>query len=99
MSTLPKEALREMIKEGNLKTTEDLHEYLKELFKDSLQEMLESELEVELGYSKGDTDNKDTENRRNGYSKKTVKTQYGSIPLDIPRDREAVLLKAFAQER
>ena len=89
MSTLPKEALREMIKEGNLKTTEDLHEYLKELFKDSLQEMLESELEVELGYSKGDTDNKDTENRRNGYSKKTVKTQYGSIPLDIPRDRES----------
>lgn len=26
--------------------------------------------------------------RRNGYSDKTVKTQYGEIPLKIPRDRE-----------
>ena len=30
MSTLPKEILREMINDGNLKTANDLHSYLKE---------------------------------------------------------------------
>ncbi|WP_156456282.1 IS256 family transposase, partial [Abyssisolibacter fermentans] len=87
MSTLPKEVLREMITQGNLKTAGDLHSYLKDMFKDALQEMLEAELEVELGYSKGDKKNKQTKNRRNGYTEKTVKTQYGELPLEVPRDR------------
>ena len=43
---------------------------------------------LELGYEKGDSLNKNTENRRNGYSKKTVKSQFGNIELDIPRDRD-----------
>lgn len=77
-----------MINEGNLKTAGDLHLYLKDMFKDALQEMLEAELEIELGYSKGDKKNKNTDNRRNGYSQKTVKTEFGEIPLEIPRDRE-----------
>ncbi|SHJ33122.1 hypothetical protein [Lutispora thermophila] len=34
MLTLPREVLREMIKEGNLKTAYDLHSYLKDIFKD-----------------------------------------------------------------
>ena len=88
MSTARKEFLRNMINEGNLKTAGDLHLYLKDMFKDALQEMLEAELEIELGYSKGDKKNKNTDNRRNGYSQKTVKTEFGEIPLEIPRDRE-----------
>jgi len=87
MSTLPKEVLRNMISDGNLETAGDLHSYLKDMFKDVLQEMLEAELEAELGYSKGDKKNKQTDNRRNGYTQKTVKTQYGEIPLEVPRDR------------
>lgn len=87
MSTMPKEVLREMITEGNLKTAGDLQSYLKNMFKDALQEMLEAELEVELGYSKGDKKNKQTDNRRNGYSEKVVKTQFGELPIEVPRDR------------
>lgn len=87
MSTLSKEVLREMIKGGNLKTAGDLHMYLKEMFKDALQEMLEAELEMQLGYAKGDKRNKQTDNRRNGYTDKTVKTQFGEMPIEVPRDR------------
>ncbi|SDX90583.1 IS256 family transposase [Tepidimicrobium xylanilyticum] len=87
MATLPKEVLRNMIVDGDLKTVNDLHTYLKEMFKDALQEMLEAELEVELGYVKGDKKNKNTDNRRNGTTKKTVSTRFGEIELDIPRDR------------
>ena len=77
-----------MINDGNLKTAGDLHSYLKDMFKDALQEMLEAELEVELGYSKGDKKNKQTDNRRNGYTEKNVKTQFGEFPIEIPRDRK-----------
>ncbi len=87
MATLPKEVLRSMINEGNVKTAEDLHAYLKEMFKDVLQEMLEAELEQELGYCKRDRKNKQTDNRRNGYTEKTVKTQFGEMKIDVPRDR------------
>lgn len=88
MSSLPKSVLREMITGGNLKTADDLHSYLKDMFKDALQEMLEAELEAELGYAKGDKKNKDTANRRNGYTEKTVKTKYGEFPIEVPRDRD-----------
>lgn len=89
MSGLPKELLREIITSGGLKTSGDLHSYLKEMFKDTLQEMLEAELEMDLGYAKGDRSNKSIDNRRNGYSKKKVKSQFGEVELDIPRDRNA----------
>jgi len=65
----------------------DVHSMLKDLLGDTLQGMLEGELEEELGYSKYDYKNKETENRRNGYSKKTVTSSMGDISLDIPRDR------------
>lgn len=87
-STLPKSALREMISTEGFKTAKDIQSYLKDLFKDAVQEMLEAELEASLGYSKGDRENKFTDNRRNGYSDKTVKSELGEIVIDIPRDRD-----------
>ena len=60
---------------------------LKKLFGDTLQEMLEAELDHELGYTKYDYKNKATDNSRNGYSSKTVKSNYGKVDLDVPRDR------------
>jgi putative transposase len=69
-------------------TAQDVQEMLKDLLGDTLQGMLEGELENELGYSKYDYANKDTENSRNGYSKKNVVSSMGEIGLDIPRDRK-----------
>lgn len=42
MSTLPKEVLREIIKDGKLKTVGDLHSYIKDKFKYALKEKLEA---------------------------------------------------------
>ncbi|WP_320048153.1 transposase [uncultured Ilyobacter sp.] len=50
-------------------------------------EELEGELDETLGYSKYERANK-TENSRNGYNQKKVKTSLGEVELDIPRDRE-----------
>ena len=86
--SLPKEVLREMVAQSAAKTPGGVQSYLKEIFKDMIQEMLELEMEAKLGYAKNDRENKNTDNRRNGYSNKTVKSQLGNIDFDIPRDRK-----------
>lgn len=66
----------------------DVQDMLKELLGDTLQGMLEAEMENELGYSRYDYANKETDNRRNGFSKKTVTSSMGELTIDIPRDRD-----------
>ena len=57
------------------------------MFREVLQEALEVELEEKLGYDKYNISEKQTSNSRNGYSKKTVKSELGPVELNIPRDR------------
>ena len=44
---------------------------------DMLENGLDGEIDDELGYTKYDYRNKEGENSRNGYSKKTLKTSFG----------------------
>ena len=53
-----------------------------------LDELLDGERDEHLGYSKHDYANKKTDNSRNGYSSKNVKSTYGELDLNIPRDRK-----------
>ena len=48
-----------------------------------------SELDESLGYERYDQTKKDTENSRNGYSKKTLKTSFGDAEIAVPRDRRS----------
>lgn len=89
MNAIPKSVIKEIVKENQFQNVGDVYSYLKDLFKDTIQEMLEAELDESLGYAKNDTQNKNTDNERNGYSQKTVKSQFGELELDIPRDRKA----------
>lgn len=84
---LPNELLDQLIKEYNIKDTDGIKDMLKDLMGSTIQRMLNSELDDELGYEKYDTQNKETANSRNGFSKKTVRSEYGDVDLDIPRDR------------
>lgn len=52
-----------------------------------LQAALEAEMADHLGYEKGEAPVQGTENHRNGTSPKTVVTEVGAIPLEVPRDR------------
>ena len=61
---------------------------MKEMFRDVLQETLESEMDTQLGYDKYDISEKQTKNSRNGYSKKNIKSELGTVELSIPRDRK-----------
>ena len=48
---------------------------------------LDEELNEELGYSKYDYRNKETDNSRNGHSKKTMRTSYGDMDIAIPKSQ------------
>lgn len=87
-SLMSKKQLKQWIKENNMKSVEDVQSALRELFAETLQEVLEAELETSLGYAKHDVKNKQTTNSLNGYSKKTVRSEYGDIELKVPRDRD-----------
>ena len=50
---------------------------------------LEAELDDQLGYSRYDYKNKDTDNSRNGYSSKTLRTSFGDVEVSVPRDRKS----------
>jgi len=84
---IAKEQLRQIISENDVKSVGDVYSLFKESFKDMLQELLEAELDATLGYEKNNKLDPDSDNKRNGYSPKTVKSQYGTVALDIPRDR------------
>lgn len=86
---LSREQMRSLIQEENLKTPEDVHRLLKDMFGGVLQEMLEAEMDQNLGYEKSGTRTPEQSNRRNGHSKKTVRSEFGEVELDIPRDRES----------
>jgi putative transposase len=83
-----REELKKFIKDNNMTTAEDVQIMLKDLFAETLQEMLEAEIDVTLGYERNDAKNKQTTNRRNGHSPKSVRSEYGEIDLQVPRDRE-----------
>ena len=79
--------LREMIKEYDIRTMDDVHNFVKMLTAETIQTALDAELENELGYSKYDYKNKNTDNSRNGYSSKTVQGSMGEVNISVPRDR------------
>ena len=80
--------VKAMLEQYDPQDAGSVQEMLKDLLADTLQEMLEAEMDEQLGYSKYDYKNKNTDDSRNGYSKKTVKSSGGPIELDIPRDRK-----------
>lgn len=66
----------------------DVQELFKDMVAMTLENGLEGELDEELGYTKYDYRNKQTDNSRNGYSEKTLKSSLGEMEIAVPRDRK-----------
>jgi len=89
MTFFTDDQIKELIKQKNLKTAADVQDMLKDMFGKTLEQMLEAELENELGYSKYNYKDKHTDNSRNGYTKKKIRSDLGEIDLTVPRDRNS----------
>ena len=82
-----KEQIRQIISQNDINSVADVYSLLKESFKDILQELMETELDAALGYERNQKGDLLTDNKRNGHSTKTLKSQYGEFQIDVPRDR------------
>lgn len=75
------------VQEMGAEGIEDLQDIYKLMIGAVLEGGLEAELDNQLGYSKYDYRNKEVDNSRNGFSKKTLKTSFGDTEISVPRDR------------
>ena len=70
-------------------STEEMQDALKDIFGPMFEAMLQVEMDSHLGYESNDHGPKNTENRRNGYINKTVKSTFGDLSVEVPRDRDS----------
>ena len=86
---ITKEVLDELLKE--YKGPDDFYGsegLIKQLSKALIERAMQAELTEQIGYQKNDSGEKATENRRNGKSSKTLRTDQGPMEIEVPRDRD-----------
>ncbi len=70
------------------KNSKDFGSFMDNLYKRGVETMLKGEIEAHLGYAKNQSNPAKT-NSRNGYGNKQIKTEYGALDIQVPRDRNA----------
>lgn len=72
---------------------------LKSLFSGTLEKMLAVELDEHLGYDKHSITGNNSGNSRNGYGKKTIKSEWGESEIAMPRDRNGTFEPQVVEKR
>jgi len=86
---ITKEILDELMKE--YKGPDDFYGpdgLIKQLSKALIERAMQAELTEHIGYPKSESGEKPTDNRRNGKSSKTLRTDQGPMEIEVPRDRD-----------
>ena len=89
---IEKELLDRLLADYNHLNPEELigeNGLLKQLTKGLLERALQAEMTVHLGHEKHGGLTSKGGNTRNGKSAKTLKGEFGSLPIEVPRDRES----------
>ena len=92
--------LRTLLKEmvGNLSSQEQIATLSQDLLKTIVETALNGEVDEHLGYEKHDPVGHHTGNSRNGYYPKTLKSAYGEVEVNIPRDRNGNFEPQFIEK-
>lgn len=85
---LPKELIKDMVREQKFTSTNQIMDTIKDMFSDILEEVLQCEIEEQLGYEKHQRRSNEPSNYRNGSTKRKLKTQFGEVEVNVPRDRK-----------
>jgi putative transposase len=88
MTDIPRELIDQLLAE--YKNPEDLlgqNGILKKLTAALVERAMDAELTDHLGYAKNDPAGRGSGNSRNGKTTKTLKTDKGDLPVQVPRDR------------
>ena len=76
-----------LLEEYDIETPQDIEAALRDLLGGTIQNMLESEIEHQMGQSR--QDDPTYSDSRNGYKPKTLKSNYGEVPIKVPQDRNS----------
>ena len=76
---MTQDEVKQFIKENDTQSVQVIQNVLKDMFAETLQGMLEAEMDTHLGYDKHEDSKKETTNRRNGHSFKSVRSDFGAI--------------------
>lgn len=96
MDTLERNQLTQELAKG-IKSEQDLNRVMRELMKLTVETALSAELDAHLGYEKHQA--KLSSNTRNGRSSKTLKSHYGEVQIDAPRDRDGSFSPEFVKKQ
>ncbi len=86
LAPVPVDVLDQFVREGPL-TAAEVEAATRRFKKAIIERALGAELSHHLGYAPGETKPDATANHRNGTSGKTVLTDDGPLPIEVPRDR------------
>lgn len=78
-------------------TPEALIKEFQHILKEVIEEAVDAEITEHLGYDKNEVS--DNPNYRNGYNTKTLKTKFGEVVVDIPRDRDGSFNPKLVKKR
>ena len=81
------EIIKALLSEYDIQSAQDIQEALKDLLGGTIKKMMEAEMEAHLGYEKSERSG--TDDYRNGYKSKTVKSSIGEVELAVPQDRKS----------
>ena len=88
MKAAPSEMMKEYVQSQYFTSTAEIMAAMKEMFRDVVQTVMEVEMDEALGRERCQrAETTERPNYRNGYTKKTVKTQLGEVDIRVPRDR------------
>ena len=83
-----REKIRELLALSGVEGMEDIQQLFRETVAEFMESGLDAEMDEQLGYDRYDVQGKETDDSRNGHSKKTLRTSFGDTTIQIPRDRK-----------
>ena len=83
-----REKIRELLALADVNGMEDIRQLFRETIAEFIEDGLDAEMDEHLGYGRYDTKEKETDDSRNGHSSKTLRTSFGDMPIQVPRDRK-----------
>jgi len=76
---LDREEMKKLLKAEGVKSLDDFNAFMRDISKEVVETLLDGKLTDHLGYEKHDQKPKSTDNTRNGFTPKTVKSKFGEI--------------------
>ena len=80
--------IRDLLALSGVEGMEDIQQLFRETIAEFMESGLDAEMDEQLGYERYDVQGKETDDSRNGHSRKTLRTSFGDTTIQVPRDRK-----------